>query len=220
MYVGLKMLKDFHPVTPATPLSEARKILEKEEYWMLLVTEGERLAGYVRHEDLAAALPSLVSTLERHEANYLISKLTVGMVMRRDITTVPPEMEIEQAAQIMHDKNLAGLGVVDEKGRLVGYINRTVMLEVLVEEMGLALGGSRLVFEVEDRAGVILDAAGVIAAHGASILSTSTFFHNGRRMVILRVNALDDAPIRADLEAKGYRLESAADFRREWAEGA
>ena len=216
MYVGLKMLKDFHPVTPKTPLAEAKKLLEKQEYWMLLVTEGDRLAGYVRHEDLTAALPSLVSTLERHEANYLISKLTVGMVMRKDITVVAPEMEIEQAAQIMHDKNLAGLAVVDAKGSLIGYINRTVMLEVLVDEMGLALGGSRLVFEVEDRSGVILEAAQVIAGQGASILSTSTFFHNGRRMVIIRVNVEEDSAIRRGLEEKGYRLESAADFQHEW----
>jgi len=216
MYVGLKMLKDFHPVTPKTALSEAKKILEQEEFWMLLVKDGDKLVGYVRSEDMSAALPSMLSTLERHEALYLLSKLTVGHVMRKDITTVPPEMEIEQAAQIMHDKNLAGLAVVDDAGALIGYINRTVMLEVLVEEMGLALGGSRLVFEVEDRPGVIREVAEVISSRNVSILSTSTFFHQGRRMVVIRVNAEDDAEVRKGLEEKGYRLESAQDFKQEW----
>jgi acetoin utilization protein AcuB len=216
MYVGLKMLKGFHPVTPKTPLSEAKKILEKEEYWMLLVTDGDKLVGYVRHEDMSAALPSMLSTLERHEALYLISKLTVEAVMRRDITTVPPEMDIEQAAQIMHDKNLAGLAVVGVNGKLIGYINRTVMLEVLVEEMGLALGGSRLVFEVQDRPGVIREVSEVISSRNVSILSTSTFFHSGRRMVVIRVDTADDSDVRRGLEEKGYRLESAADFANEW----
>ncbi len=216
MYVGLKMLKDFHPVTPKTPLADAKKILEKEEYWMLLVKDGEKLVGYVRSEDLSAALPSMLSTLERHEALYLLSKLTVEHVMRKDITTVTPEMDIEQAAQIMHDKNLAGLAVVDASGGLIGYINRTVMLEVLVEEMGLALGGSRLVFEVEDRPGVIREAAEVIASKNVSILSTSTFFHAGRRMVVIRVNTDDDSEVRKGLEEKGYRLESAKDFQEQW----
>lgn len=216
MYVGLKMLKGFHPVTPKTSLAEAKKILEKEEYWMLLVTDGDKLVGYVRHEDMSAALPSMLSTLERHEALYLISKLTVETVMRKDITTVPPEMDIEQAAQIMHDKNLAGLAVVGDGGKLIGYINRTVMLEVLVEEMGLALGGSRLVFEVQDRAGVIREVAEVISSHDVSILSTSTFFHHGRRMVVIRVDAADDTALRRALEEKGYRLETASDFAGEW----
>ena len=216
MFVGLKMLKDFHPVTPKTPLSEAKKILEKDECWMLLVTDGGRLVGYVRHEDLSAALPSMLSTLERHEALYLLSRLTVDAVMRKDITTVPPEMEIEAAAQIMHDKNLAGLAVVDASGGLMGYINRTVMLEVLVEEMGLALGGSRLVFEADDRPGVLREVAEVIAGLGVGILSASTFFHNGRRMVVIRVDAADPSAVEHGLTAKGYTLEKAADFTAEW----
>ena len=218
MFVGLKMLKGFHPVTPQTPLSEAKKILEKEEYWMLLVTEGEKLVGYVRHEDLSAALPSMLTTLERHEALYLISKLTVDMVMRKDITTVPPDMEIEQAAQIMHDKNLAGLAVLSEKGRLIGYITRTVMLEVLVEEMGLALGGSRLVFEVQDKPGVIREVAEVIDSKAGSILSASTFSHKNRRMLVIRIDAKDDSAVRQGLEEKGYTMESAKDFSPEWSE--
>jgi len=216
MYVGLKMHKDFHPVMPKTPLSEAKRILERDQVWMLLVKDGDKLVGYVRHEDLTAALPSMLSTLEKHEALYLISKLTVDQVMRKDITTVSPDMEIEAAAQVMHDKNLAGLAVVDPSGKLIGYINRTVMLEVLVEEMGLSLGGSRLVFEVEDRSGVIREVAEVIASKGMSILSTSTFFHAGRRMVVIRINSTDDSEVRKELEEKGYRLESAADFAGEW----
>ncbi|WP_243360493.1 CBS domain-containing protein [Fundidesulfovibrio terrae] len=216
MYVGLKMLKDFHPVTPSTPLPEAKKILEKEEYWMLLVTDGGKLVGYVRHEDLTAALPSMLSTLDRNEALYLISKLDVGMVMRKDITTVPPEMEIELAAQIMHDKNLAGLAVVDDKGGLIGYITRTVMLEVLVEEMGLALGGSRLVFEVQDRPGVIREVADAIASKNANILSASTFFHGGRRMLVIRVDAENVEDVQSSLEKKGYRMETAKNFVQEW----
>lgn len=216
MYVGLKMLRDFHPVTPKTPLSQAKKILDQEAYWMLLVTDGSKLVGYVRHEDLTAALPSMLSTLERHEANYLISKLTVEMVMRKDITTVPPEMDIEEAAQAMHDKNLAGLAVVDAKGGLIGYINRTVMLEVLVDEMGLRMGGSRLVFEVQDRTGVIHEVSGLISGLGLSILSTSTFEHEGRRMVVIRVNAQDDTPVRQGLEKMGYTLLSSKDFASQW----
>ena len=216
MFVGLKMLKDFHPVTPKTPLAEAKKILEKDECWMLLVTDHGKLAGYVRHEDLSAALPSMLSTLERHEALYLLTKLTVEAVMRKDITTVPPEMEIEAAAKIMHDKNLAGLAVVDVSGKLMGYINRTVMLEVLVEEMGLALGGSRLVFEVEDRPGVLHEVSEVIAGKGVGILSASTFFHGGRRMVVIRVDAADPSAVEQGLAAKGYKLEKASDFTAEW----
>ncbi|NDY58225.1 CBS domain-containing protein [Desulfovibrio sulfodismutans] len=217
MYVGLKMLKDFKKVTPLTPVLDADKLLKGSELWMLLVVdENKDLVGYVRKEDIALALPSIMTTLDKHEALYLLSKLTVKKIMRKDIITVHPEMEIEQAAEIMYQKNLAGLAVVNEQGKLVGYINRSVMLDVLVEEMGLKQGGSRIVFEVEDRTGVLHEVSGIIKDMGVSIIATGTFYHANRRMVVIRLAVDDPCLVAGAIERKGYRLVSAADFENEW----
>ena len=218
MYVGLKMLKDFKKVTPQTPVLDADKLLKGSDFWMLLVVDDARnLLGYVRKEDIALALPSIMTTLDKHEALYLLSKLTVQKIMRKDIIAVHPEMEIEQAAEIMHQKNLAGLAVVNEQQKLVGYINRSVMLDVLVEEMGLKQGGSRIVFEVEDRAGVLHEVSGIIKELGVSIIATGTFYHNDRRMVVIRLAVDDPHLVAGAIERKGFRLVSAADFEEEWA---
>lgn len=216
MYVGLRMLRGFQTVTPKTSVAEAQKLLEKQHLWMLLVTDADKLLGYVRSEDIMAALPSVMTTLDKHEALYLIHKLSIDKIMRRDITTVPPEMDIETAANIMFEKNVAGLAVVSARGKLIGYINRTVMLDVLVEEMGLRQGGSRIMFEVEDRPGVLKEVTGLIADMGVSIISTSTFFHKGRRMVVIRLAAEEPSRVEAALTARGYRLETVADFAKEW----
>lgn len=217
MYVGLKMLKKFVTATPKTLVKDARRLLEEQRLWMLLVMDGDRLVGYVKLEDIMAALPSIMTTLEKHELNYLLSKLTVEKIIRKDITSVSPTMDIESAAKIMHDKNLAGLAVVDDDtGKLLGYINRSVMLEVLVEEMGLLAGGKRIVFEVADRPGVIHEVSGIIAQKGVSIISTGTFFHENRRMVVIRVATEDESPIAAALQERGYKLVTAADFVGEW----
>jgi acetoin utilization protein AcuB len=216
MYVGLKMLRDFETVTPKTPVNEAIRILDESKLWMLLVVEDDKLVGYVRKEDLTAALPSMMTTLEKHELHYLMTKLTVAKIMRKDIRRVSPETEIEVAADIMEKENLAGLAVMTEDGRLVGYINRTVMLDVLVEELGLRLGGSRIVFEVADRTGVLHEVSGLIASKGVSIISTATFFHNDRRMVVIRVALDDPSSIAASLQELGYRPVTAEDFVEEW----
>lgn len=223
MYVGLRMLRDFKTVTPSTPVKDARRLLDESGLWMLIVVkegspkgEHPEIVGYLRKEDISEALPSVMTTLDKHEANYLLSKLTVEKIIRRDITTVHPEDEIETAAQIMHEKNLAGLAVVDEAGRLLGYINRTVMLEVLVDEMGLKQGGSRITFEIEDRPGVLHEVSGIIAGMDVSIIATATFFHKDRRIVVVRV-AMDDAtPVAVKLQEKGYTLVSPQDFVKEW----
>ncbi|MBU1001014.1 MAG: CBS and ACT domain-containing protein [Proteobacteria bacterium] len=216
MYVGLKMLTDFVTITPETLVSDADKLMEKEQLWMLLVKQGDKLAGYVRKEDVRKAMPSDATTLERHELNYLLSKLKIDKIMRTDLTTVSPETEIEEAAELMYRKNLAGLAVVDVKNNLLGFINRNVMLDVLVEEMGLRQGGSRIVFEVEDRTGVIYEVSGIIKAMGVSIISTGTFFHNGTRIVVFRVQADDPTPIAKAISDRGYKLVGPDTFKENW----
>ena len=215
MFVGLKMLKNFVTVTPKTLVKDAEKLMEASKLWMLLVVEDDKLVGYVRSDDLNRALPSIATSLEKHELNYLMARLTVGKIMRKDITTVAPEMEIEKAAAIMFEKNLAGLAVLNGE-KLVGYINRSVMLDVLVEEMGYREGGSRICFEVADRPGVLYEAAGIIAGMGQSILSTGTFYHNDRRIVVIRVATNDPSAVAAALQEKGFRVVGPLDFMEDW----
>ncbi len=217
MYVGLKMLRDFVKVTPNTLVKDAQKQLEDSKLWMLLVVDDDgKLVGYVRKEDISAALPSIMTSLEKHELNYLMSKLTVEKIFRTDIKTVSPQTEIEGAADMMFEMNLAGLAVVDNDGELIGYINRNVMLDVLAEEMGYREGGSRITLETEDRSGVIYEVSGVIANMKISIISTGTFFYNGRRIVVVRIDTEDPSAVAAALTERGYKLVTPTDFNGEW----
>lgn len=216
MYVGLKMLKDFATGTPDMLAEEALSVMEETELWMMLVQQDGRLVGYARKEDVSAAMPSKMTGLDRHELNYLLSKLTLARIMRTDITPVSPEMEIEQAAMIMREKNLAGLAVVNDDGKLIGYINRTVILEVLAEELGFSEGGSRIVFEVQDRPGVLKEVSNIIDSLGYSIISTGTFRHADRRMVVIRVSTPNPSSIAGALQKAGYEMVGPEDFRHEW----
>ncbi|MCK9240543.1 CBS domain-containing protein [Desulfocurvus sp.] len=216
MYVGLKMLTDVVTLTPATLVKDADRLMDEHRLWMLLVKEGGMLVGSVSREDVRKALPSSATTLARHELNYLLARLTVDKIMQREVACVPPETEIEEAAEIMHRKNLHGLAVVDGTGRLLGYINRNVMLDVLVEEMGLRQGGARIVIDVEDRTGVIHEVSGIIKDMGVSIIATGTFFHDGRRIVVVRVQTGDPTPIAKRLVEVGYTLVGPDHFRGSW----
>jgi len=217
MFVGLKMLRDFVKVKPETLVKDAQKMLEDNKLWMLLVVnDDDKLVGYVRKEDISAALPSIMTSLEKHEISYLMSKLTVEEIYRTDIKTVSPETEIEGAADMMYEMNLAGLAVVNEQGALIGYINRNVLLDVLAEEMGYREGGCRLTLDVDDRSGVLYEVAGVIANMKMSIISTGTFFYNGRRIVVVRIDTEDPSPVAAALKERGYRLVTPEDLKGEW----
>lgn len=219
MYVGMKMLKrdQFETITPETPVHEAEKLMLENRLWMMLVVDGEDLVGYVRKEDVKEALPSRATSLSKHELNYLLAKLHVGKIMRTDTPVVTAETDIEVAAKRMFDADLPGLAVVGcGSNKLIGYINRSVLLGVLVEEMGLEQGGSRIAFEVEDRTGVIHEISGIIKQHEVSIISTSTFFHEGCRLVVLRVQTDDTTAIMKDIEAAGYTAVGPENFASEW----
>jgi acetoin utilization protein AcuB len=203
-------------VSPDDLVLDADKIMEENKLWMLMVTEGDKLVGYIRKEDARAALPSLVSSLDKYEMNYLLTKLTVKKIIRTDLETVSPETEIEVAANLMYQKNLPGLAVVNNHNKLLGYINRSVMLEVLVDEMGLKQGGVRIAFEVEDRPGVIAEVSTIIANMGISIVSTATFFHGPRRLVVFRIKTDDPCQVKKALKKHGYRLVTPEDFVGEW----
>ena len=218
MYVGLKMLKmgEFVTVTPETLVSEAEKLMEQHQQWMLLVVENGKLAGWVRKEDCLEALPSRATSLSKHELNYLLAKLKVEKILRTDVPAVHPEAEIEQAAHLMHIKEYPGLAVVDHENRLLGVINRSVMLDVLVEEMGLCQGGSRIAFEVEERAGVIHEVSGIIADMGISIIAMGTYYHDGRRLVVLRIQMDNPGSVVRALTDRGYKMVGPEDFETEW----
>ena len=183
---------------------------------MVLVVDGGQVVGYVRKEDILASLPSMMTSLDKHEINYLMSKLTMDKLLRKDILSVSPETEIEAAAYTMWKKNVAGLAVMDYGGKLLGYINRTVMLEVLVEELGFQKGGSRIVIETPERSGVLREVSGLIADMGLNIISTGTFFHQERRLVVIRVATEDPSRVAAVLQEKGYKVVGPMDFMHEW----
>ena len=50
---------------------------------------------------------------------------TVAEIMTADPATVSPQTSLQEAIQILAEKEISGLPVVDEKGKLVGVISET-----------------------------------------------------------------------------------------------
>ncbi|GAB4196005.1 MAG: CBS domain-containing protein [Coleofasciculaceae cyanobacterium] len=53
---------------------------------------------------------------------------TVADVMSRDLITVKPQTPIKEAIQILAERNISGLPVVDDAGKLVGVLSETDLL--------------------------------------------------------------------------------------------
>lgn len=141
-----------NPVTVEgdTPCLEARLILKEKRIRHLLVVERGKLIGVVTDRDLKQAAPSGATTLDVYELNYLLLKMKVRDLIKRNPITIKPTNSVEKAAVLMHDHKIGCLPVVDDAGTLVGLITEADLLKVMVEILGYEEKGTRIAFEVRD----------------------------------------------------------------------
>jgi CBS domain-containing protein len=116
-----------------TTLPEAHQIMVADEIRRLpVVDEDGRLHGILTLGDLRAAQPSPASSLNIEERNYLLSNLTVERIMTSNPVTIHPQQTIGESAQIMLEKRISGLPVVDENGRICGIITESDIFRMVV----------------------------------------------------------------------------------------
>lgn len=127
-------------VQPETPLKEAIQILaERRISGLPVVDQSGKLIGIISETDLmwqetGATPPAYIMLLDsviylENPARYereLHKALgqTVGEVMSSDPVTITPEKSVREAAQLMHDRNIHRLPVLDSQEKVIGIITR------------------------------------------------------------------------------------------------
>ena len=122
------------PVTvdPATPVLEARRLMDERRIRHLLVTEEHRLVGIVTDRDIRLNLPSPATTLSVWELNHLLAQLTVGEVMTKKVIVADPDREVSEVAAILLREKIGALPVV-YGGQLVGIVTESDFLRTFLE---------------------------------------------------------------------------------------
>jgi acetoin utilization protein AcuB len=172
-------------------MQHAVKLIKDHKINMLPVLDHGKVVGVLSKIDLKRAHATL---LEVHELAKVISNVKVREIMTKDPITVAPDFTIEETAELMMAKNIAGLPVVDEKGRLVGIITQRDLFHVLISLSGLGRRGVQFAFRVEDRPGCLKELTDTLSDFGgriASIMSTYEGLPEGFRKVYIRAYNLD-----------------------------
>ncbi|HOI95771.1 MAG TPA: CBS and ACT domain-containing protein [Syntrophobacter fumaroxidans] len=191
MYVGWYMKTKLLTITPETSVFKAREMMDNHRISHLPVTDGKaHLVGLVTDRDLRQVWASPATTLSVHELTYVLQKLTVANVMTRNVVTATPDMHIERAALIIHDKKFGALPVVKDD-RLVGIITVTDLMQVVLTALGLSDNTKRLSLLAVDRIGLLAEVCNYMAQAGiniSSVLFVPLVAHPDVWQVILRVN--------------------------------
>jgi CBS domain-containing protein len=121
-----------HILTPKMSITEAHNLMKRHNIRRMPVVEREKLVGMVTIGDIREASPSDATTLSIWEVNYLWAQLTVERVMSRQVVTVTADMSILDAAEMMLERKISGLPVVDARGQVVGILTESDIFKMLV----------------------------------------------------------------------------------------
>lgn len=175
-------------------MTAATKMLKEHDIRMLPVMKHGKLVGVVTDRDLKRASASDATTLEIHELLFLVSKIKVADIMTRDPLTVPPDYTIGETAELLLEKKISGVPVVENGDQIVGIITEADVFRAIISLTGLKKKGVQFAFQLEDRSGSINEVADIIRNYGGSLASILTSYEQvpkGYRKVYIRMYGLD-----------------------------
>jgi CBS domain-containing protein len=128
------MVKEVATLDVNDELSLANDIMRLGRIRHLPVVEGQRLIGIVSERDLFRS--SLAQALGyKDKSRELMKTLHIRDVMTPGVVTVSPDTELKEAVQLMVEKKIGCLPVV-ENGRLAGLLTETDILVQYLKDCG------------------------------------------------------------------------------------
>lgn len=162
MLVGNRMTKEPFTIAPDDLLVGASCKMQAGGFRRLPVLKDGKLVGIVTERDL-----------REHRGHLGHTK--VNGAMSESLLTVSPLTTLEEAAQIMLERQIGGLPVVED-GRLVGIITASDVLHAFLDVMGASRGGStRIDFVLEGEEHGLTQASRIIAREGGEVLGVGTY---------------------------------------------
>ena len=141
------MSRDPIVLRPQTPLNEAIQILAEKHFSGLpVVDDAGQLVGVISETDLmwqetGVTPPAYIMFLDiviylKNPTTYerdLHKALgqTVGEVMSSDPVTVSPDKPLKEAAQLMHEREVRRLLVLDAEGHVIGILTRGDIIKAM-----------------------------------------------------------------------------------------
>lgn len=145
MIISDVMTTNLISIPSHTSVAEARRIMDAHRLRRLPVIDRGKLVGIVTKDALDRMGPSQLTTFSMHEISYLLNKITVKEVMRRDVVTVSLDATVEQAVALAQTKGVGAL-VVTENDKVVGIATTNdFFYKILNPILGIGMSGTRIV---------------------------------------------------------------------------
>ena len=168
------MSKDVITVGEDVSLEKASKLVKEHSIKHLPVEKNGRLTGIVSDRDLKEANASSATALEKHELLYLLDKVTIKDLMTTEPFTTTADEIVERAANIMLEKNISALPVVNEKGKLEGIVTKGDLFHAMIAISGIKQTQLQFCVQIKDRPGSVKKITDLIRVNGGRVVSSTT----------------------------------------------
>ena len=99
-----------------------RNILEHVEFHHLLVVKGRELVGILSDRDVFRVISPFLGTLSEESRDMTLLTRKIHQIMTRNPITVDKDTSIEDAANLLLNKNISCLPVVSPKRQIKGIV--------------------------------------------------------------------------------------------------
>jgi acetoin utilization protein AcuB len=190
------MIKKLISIKPNATIPQAIDIMKKHSIRHLPVVDGRQFVGFVTAGDLRQAFyPSM------------INKLFIKDIMIKKPITVDPETSLEEATGLIFRHRIGGLPVVD-RGKLVGIITTSDILEAFMQIMGVLKSSSRIDVILGNKPDALEQVTRIFKENKCEIISMGMSSHQSksRRIYYFRLEKCNTHRIAKALEQKGYKV--------------
>lgn len=203
------MQKDPSTICGEASLPEAMDYLHHQGVVTLPVMDGKKVVGVLTDRDVRKAGSSSNPKLHTYDLEYLLSKVKVSDIMSRMVVSISPHDGVEEAAQLLHDRKISGLPVI-ENGELLGLITINEVLELFSSLFEKEEKSVNFELKLDSEGNNLSEALRVITEHGGNVKSVVTAPIEGKgssaKEIILGIEGDDVEGIKNDLKMKDLIL--------------
>jgi CBS domain-containing protein len=118
-------------IGPDESVYEAIKLLAEKEIGAIAVTDGGRLVGIVSERDYARQIILKGRSSE---------KTQIRDIMSSEVITARPDQEVRECMELMTEKRIRHLPIVDDKNNLIGMISIGDLVRAIIAEQESTIG--------------------------------------------------------------------------------
>ena len=141
------MVSPVHVIAPDDPVAHIRNLMLKHKISRCPVLEDDRLSGIITKKDIAYRLRNTEPLWRRRPIDHI----PAHVIMTPDPVTIEPTTEIGAIAEVMVEKNISGLPVLDTEG-LQGIVTKSDLLASgIAENLNLTVADLMVPVETVNR---------------------------------------------------------------------